>query len=43
MMACQEILSQEIFTKTFFSSKRLGIYGQMAVQAKLGETNWTKK
>jgi hypothetical protein len=42
-MDSKYFLCQETFTKTFFSSENHGIYGQMAVQAKQGETNWTKK
>jgi len=40
---CQEILSQGIFTKKFFSSENQTIYGYMAVQAKQGLSQLDKK
>jgi len=40
---CQEILSQGIFTKKFFSSENHNIYGYMAVQAKQGLSQLNKK
>jgi len=41
-IACQEILSQEPFTETLFTSENDVINGHMALQAKGVEPNWTK-